>query len=260
MKLLVLVLAIAACSGGDDAAGAAKPSGSAAKRGSGLSASLTTDFAKEQPAAGSQTPTPPTPIDSGNGTSGSSSSSSGSGVKSGSAEPPVVATKPIDAGVAKTAIDAGATPAVVQQPPPVKLTPELAAIKFELLPNWERDKAGAATFSLDVTVPKTGAKTTFTFRYGYDVPNAPTDREQYKKLLADQGLLTVTLDRQRGPAWYLEGTDGNGARAFRFVVTYGGKRLVCFGSAYHDTEHDPLGDLRDEVLIQAKKICESLSL
>ena len=142
----------------------------------------------------------------------------------------------------------------------MKLTPELAAIKFELLPNWERDKAGAATFSLDVTVPKTGAKTTFTFRYGYDLPNAPTDREQYKKFLADSKLLDVKMDRQRGAAWYLEGTDPSGIPVFRFLVIYGGKRLICYGSLYKDAASNPLGDIRDEVLVQAKKICESLSL
>ncbi len=258
MKLIALVVVVTACSSGDDTASTPKPAGSATKRGSGLSASLATEYTKDSPG----TPTPTAPET--NTGSASASSGSNSGAKVSPPEPPVAA-KTIDAGagpVATASADAGmkATVAPPPPPPPVKLTPELAAIKFELLPNWVRDEVGAATFSLVVNVPKTGDKKTFAFHYGYDVPNAPTDREQYKKLLADQHVLVVSLDRQRGSAWYLEGTDDTGARAFRFVVTYGGKRLVCYGSTYHDAEHDPLGDLRDEVVVQAKKICESLSL
>lgn len=164
-----------------------------------------------------------------------------------------------DAGLAKTAADAGAPIKVVEHHDPVKLTPELAAIKLDLLPNWERDKEAPATFSLLVKLPKTGEKL-FTFHYGYDLPGAPADRELYKKQLADQKVLAVDLDRQRGSAWYLEGTNSDGARAFRYLVTYGGKRLACWGTLYRDAEHDPMGDLRDNVVIQAKQICESLSL
>ncbi len=140
------------------------------------------------------------------------------------------------------------------------MTPELAAIKFELLPNWDRDVAAAATFSLNVKVPKTAEMRTFAFNYGYEDPKAPSDRDAYKKWLADTKTLTVTLDRQRGAAWYLEGTDGNGKPAFRFLVTYGGKHLICYGSLYKDPADNPLGDIRDETVVQAKKICESLAL
>jgi hypothetical protein len=84
------------------------------------------------------------------------------------------------------------------------------------------------------------------------------------KWLAEQKILggsgaggIVGLNRQRGAAWYLEGVDGAGAPAFRYQVTYGGKRLICYGSLYKESS---LGDLRDEVIMQAKKICESITL
>ena len=63
--------------------------------------------------------------------------------------------------------------------------------------------------------------------------------------------------RQRGAAWYLEGTDGSGGTAFRLIVTWGGKRPYRGGSSYKNNE---LGDIRDEVVVQAKKICETVAL
>jgi hypothetical protein len=54
--------------------------------------------------------------------------------------------------------------------------------------------------------------------------------------------------------------DQGGVIAYRFLVNYGGKRLMCHGSLYKDQASAALGDLRDKVLIQAKKICETLAL
>jgi hypothetical protein len=139
--------------------------------------------------------------------------------------------------------------------------PALGAIKLDMEPNWDRDYENAGTISFVLKVPNTTDTRVFAFHYGYDLPGAPTDREAYKKFLADQKALTVTLDRQRNAAWYLEGTDGAGNPAFRMLVTYGGKRIVCWGSLYKDKESTALGpDLRDKVVNTAKKICESLAL
>ena len=77
------------------------------------------------------------------------------------------------------------------------------------------------------------------------------------KWLADKKLLTVTLNRQRGAAWYLEGTDGSGAPAFRYLVIYGGKHLAVLRLALQGRASNPLGDLRDKVVMPAKKICET---
>lgn len=144
---------------------------------------------------------------------------------------------------------------------PVKPPADLAVIKLDLEPNWDRDFDQAGTVSFVLNVPATNDKRVFSFSYGYDVANAPADREAYKKFLADQRLLNVTLDRQRGSAWYLEGTDASGSPAFRYLVLFGGKRLVCGGLLYKDKDSTALGpDLRDKVVAAAKKICETLSL
>ena len=100
----------------------------------------------------------------------------------------------------------------------------------------------------------------FSVRYGYEDPAAPLDCDGYKKFLEDRGAMKVSLNRQRGAACYIEGTDKGGMLAYRFLLTYGGKRLMCHGSLYKDGTSAALGDLRDKVLMQAKKICESLAL
>ena len=143
--------------------------------------------------------------------------------------------------------------------PAIRVPPDIAAIKLELQPNWDRDIGDPATISL-VVKRANGDPTVFTFSYGYDDPRAPTDRDAYLKFLTDSKILAVTLNRQRGSAWYLEGIDGNGAPAFRYLVNYGGKRLLCYGTLYKDAASSSMGDIRDEVIIQAKKICESLGL
>lgn len=137
------------------------------------------------------------------------------------------------------------------------VTADLAAIQLSLLPNWDRDVGEAGTISLFVKVQRTGQSELFKFYYGYEDPKAPTDRDAYKKFLTETKVLKVQNDRQRGTAWLLEGTDSSGGSAFRIVVLYGGKRLVCYGSQYKDSA---LGDFRDEVILQARKICESISL
>jgi hypothetical protein len=144
---------------------------------------------------------------------------------------------------------------------PVKVSAELAAIKLSLLPNWDRDVGQAGTFQYVVRIKGTQSTKTFTFHYGYDEPTAPKDHEQYKKHLQDTGALTGELrDRQRGAAWFLEGNDATGNPAFRYVVLYGGKQLICYGSLYKDADSSRLGDDRDQTLIQAKQICETLAL
>ena len=158
------------------------------------------------------------------------------------------------------------TPASAPRTPPeahgpVKVPADLAAIKLSLLPNWDRDVDVAGTFQYVVRIKGTQSTKTFSFRYGYDDPKAPTDRDQYKKYLQDAKLLMGEIkDRQRGAAWFLEGTDASGLPAFRYLVVYGGKHLICYGSLYKDADASRLGDDRDQTVIQAKQICETLAL
>ena len=140
---------------------------------------------------------------------------------------------------------------------PVNTPAELKAINISLLPNWERDVVAAGTISLAVKLPGKTEIATFVFRYGIEDPKAPADRDAYKKWLAENKIFISKDDRQKGAAWYLEGIDGTGKGAFRMVVIYGGKKLICYGSLYKDSA---LGDLRDQTVIQAKQICETLTL
>ena len=211
-------------------------------------------------------------VDAGAGAAGSAGSGSAS-AGSGSAGSASGAGSAVAAKVPEVKPDAGAgsappppkpaevpvavAPAVTPPPRPVEMTAEMKAIKLSLLPNWVRDVVGPGTISLEVSIQSRSAKGTFRFDYGYESDKAPTDRELYKKYLADTKQMTVTTDRQRGAAWYLEGPDGTGKMSFKLVVLYGGKRLICGGSAYKDSD---FGDVRDEVVVQAKKICESIAL
>jgi hypothetical protein len=153
---------------------------------------------------------------------------------------------------------ASAAPAAMD---PVKVPTDLAAIKISLLPNWDRDVGEPGTFQYVVRIKGTQSFKTFLFHYGYDDPKAPTDRDQYKKYLQDSKLLLGEIkDRQRGSAWFLEGADASGLPAFRYVVLYGGKHLICYGSLYKGVDSNRLGDDRDQTVIQAKQICETLAL
>jgi hypothetical protein len=182
--------------------------------------------------------------------------------------PPPAAEVAQPAGVSSTPIETPAQPAMTASPAGkesasrtyVKPPADVAAIKLDLEPNWERDVGEAGTFSLVVKVPKTNDTRVFSVRYGYEDDSAPIDCDQYRKFLEDRGSMKVTLNRQKGGACYIEGTDQAGVVAFRMLQTYGGKRLLCHGSLYKDPASAALGDLRDKVLMQAKKICETLAL
>lgn len=238
-----------------EAAGsAAAPAGSAAAPPTGSATAAPAGSAAAPPAgsAVATTEAPPTKADAPPQTTPAPAASE-----------PAAATQP----PAKQSAAIGATSAkaigAVKAPPTrayVKPGADLAAIKLDLEPNWERDMGEAGTFSLVVKLPGTNDTRLFSVRYGYEDSSAPMDCEAYKKFLEDRSMMKVSLHRQRGAACYIEGSDQGGTLAFRFLLTYGGKRLMCHGSLYKDGASSALGDLRDKVLLQAKKICETLAL
>ncbi|CAN5478120.1 hypothetical protein BH11MYX1_BH11MYX1_18220 [soil metagenome] len=284
MKFAIALVLFGACTsitggGGTDPVGSA---GSAApKKGSGFSASLSAELSKDgsataatiAPGPGSAVPADPKQPDAKPADS-KPPDSKPPAVKPQVAEVdpktgiPVAGSK-IDP---KTDTNHNSVPEPIvshgpgPQPPSPKRAhvdpgPSLGAIKLDLEPNWDRDFETAGTISFVLKVPASTDQRVFLFHYGYDLPGAPADRELYKKFLAAQKQLNVTLDRQRGAAWYLEGTDSDSNPAFRMLVTYGGKRLTCSGSLYKDKDSTALGpDLRDKVVNTAKKICETLAL
>ncbi|HPH64989.1 MAG TPA: hypothetical protein PLF40_04560 [Kofleriaceae bacterium] len=134
---------------------------------------------------------------------------------------------------------------------------DLAAIKFTLAPGWARDlgEAGTVSVFLGLAAKGLGTDAEYVFHYSIEKSGAPKDREAYKTWLAAEKIMTVTRDRQRGAAWFLEGKSPDGAPMFRYQVRYGGKFLICGGSAYKDGSK-----FRDAVMIQIEKICESMTL
>ena len=145
---------------------------------------------------------------------------------------------------------------------PVTPPAEIAAIKLTLAPGWARDLGEAGTISVFLALAQrgVGVDTDFVFHYGIEKPGAPKDREAYKTWLAAENIMTVSRDRQRGAAWFLEGKSPTGSAMFRYQVRYGGKFLICGGSLYKDGEPAKLGKFRDAVMIQVEKICESMTL
>jgi hypothetical protein len=173
----------------------------------------------------------------GGGTKAGSATSSGSG--SGSAEPVVAAGS------------AAALP----------LVPSIATIKLTLLKNWQRDAKEPGTFSIVLPVASGDvAETAFAFEYGVEPDGTPTAREAYKAWLGTQAIMLVEKERQRGSTWFLEGKNATGHPMFRSFVKYGNRIIFCGGSAYKDGDQAKLGELRDQVLIQAKQICETVTM
>lgn len=259
--------------GDGKASGASPPSnGSGADKPAVASADKPTSTGDSKPAGDSKPSGDSKPAADGKPSADSSAARDAkpaAGVKPAS-DPKVAANdvKPASAGDTKASTGDGAAssrdaaPAVASTPGrPAKVPADLAAIKLSLLPNWDRDIGEPGTFQYVVRIKGTQNTKTFTFRYGYEDPKAPEDHERYKKYLQDTHTLTGDVrDRQRGAAWFLEGNDASGMPAFRYIVLYGGKRLICYGSMYKDAESNKLGDDRDQTLIQAKQICETLAL
>lgn len=274
MKLALVSVLLGACTsltggGGTDPVGSAAASGSAAPKKNGFSASLTAEPKKDGSAA--------VPALAGSDTKAGSATEAAAVTESKpdpNVKPATIAPDPKSTefgskndgnhnSVPEPVVSTEAAPSrPSDKRAHVDPGPSLGAIKMDMEPNWDRDYETAGTISFVLKVPNSTDTRVFNFHYGYDLTAAPTEHEAYKKYLADQKVLNVTLDRQRGAAWYLEGKDGTTNNpAFRMEVTFGGKRLVCYGSLYKDKESTAFGpDLRDKVVNTAKKICETLAL
>jgi hypothetical protein len=233
----------------------AAPAGSAAATTTGSAATTTAPAGSAAPVVAANTAPPPTTAPNTN-TNTNTNTTAPVASTNGVAPATPAANNATPTNTAKTG--AQPTPATDNRTP-VKPSAELAAIKFDLEPNWDRDLGEAGTFSLVVKVPSTNEQRVFSVHYGYEDQAAPPDCDGYRKFLDDKKVMTVTLNRQRGAACYIEGSQG-GVAVFRYLLTYGGKRLMCSGSLYKDPASASLGDLRDKVLMQAKKICETLAL
>jgi hypothetical protein len=288
VKCVLLVL-LASCNANDGGANAAgTPQVPTLKKGSagGFTTQLNADLGGAPEAKAAESPTPV--AQAGVAASGSSSppaAGSGSALAVVTPTPPVgsAGSSPVPAGSGSAPVgsssvpssagsgsgssgssDPAASPTPPSEPPthhgPVKVSPELAAIKLDLEPNWDRDSVDAGTFSFMLKVPNSATTRTFVFHYGYDDAKAPSGCDEYSKWFGTAQHFTVSVARQRGGSCYVEGLDSAAVPSFRYHVLYGGKPLTCWGPQYKDAADNPLGDLRDKVVMSGKKICETLAL
>lgn len=209
---------------------------------------------------GDTTPTPP-PSNGSGGVKIDAATAAGSAASGSDSVAPVAAAT-VTATPTVSLLETTGVVAPAPGATPATPSAEQASIKLTLAPGWARDLGEAGTISvfLALTQRGVGVDTNFVFQYGIEKSGAPKDREAYKTWLAAENIMTVSRDRQRGAAWFLEGKSPTGSAMFRYQVRYGGKFLICGGSMYKDGEPAKLGKFRDAVMIQVEKICETITL
>jgi hypothetical protein len=251
-------------SGGSGGGSSEKPAPDA--KGSGSDAKPATDSGSDTKVA--MTGSDPKPATSGSDVkpaAGSGSDTKVASAGSGSAKSPTpTAGSSTEGSVAAAGSNVAKTSPPIADPtgPRVYIKPsaELASIKVSLLPNWKRDVGEAGTISLAVEIPGTNDSKIFVFHYGLEAASAPKERDKYIAWLHDQKLFERKTDRQRGGSWMIEGDDASGVPSFRFALRFGDRWVICGGPQYKDAASSKLGDLRDQTVLQAKQICENVTL
>lgn len=187
--------------------------------------------------------TPPTTGSSTATGSGSSSAGAGSAAApAGSGSAP--AGSGSDAMAAGSGSGAGSGSAVVDD-----------GIKFEKLPDgWEAGAGKLDTFEAvnDSKFPVDNAS--FVFEYAVDPKDMPTDPKEYAAVL-DKGGFKVTKNEKTANGHYYESED-----AFRYVVIAGDKRLHCGGPLYKSDDYNKIPAVRDKVVAEAKRICQTAKM
>ncbi len=131
-------------------------------------------------------------------------------------------------------------------------------IKFEKLPDgWEAGAGKLDTFEAvnDSKFPG-GDNATFIFEYGLDAKDLPVDPKEYAAVLEKSGAMEkVTKNEKTANGHYYE-SEG----AFRYVIVVGDKRIHCGGSLYKNDDYNTIPKVRDKVIAEAKKICQTAKL
>jgi hypothetical protein len=128
-------------------------------------------------------------------------------------------------------------------------------IKFDKLPDgWEAGGGKLDTFEAvnDSKFPVDNAS--FVFEYAVEAKDMPTDPKEYAAVL-DKGGFKVTKNEKTANGHYYESED-----AFRYVVVAGDKRIHCGGSLYKSDDYNKIPAVRDKVVAEAKKICQTAKL
>ena len=130
-------------------------------------------------------------------------------------------------------------------------------IKFDKLPDgWDAGAGKLDTFEAvnDSKFPVDNA--TFIFEYGLDAKDLPADPKEYAAVLEKSGALEkVTKNEKTANGHYYESAD-----AFRYVIVAGDKRIHCGGSLYKNDDYNKIPKVRDRVIAEAKKICQTAKL
>ena len=128
-------------------------------------------------------------------------------------------------------------------------------IKFDKLPDgWDAGGGKLDTFEAvnDSKFPVDNAS--FVFEYALEPKDMPTDPKEYAAVL-DKGGFKVTKNEKTANGHYYESED-----AFRYVVVAGDKRINCGGSLYKSDDYNKIPKVRDAVVAEAKKICQTAKL
>ncbi len=188
--------------------------------------------------------TPPTTGSSTAAGSGSATAGAGSGSAPAPAGSGSAAGSGSDTMAAGSGSGAGSGSAVADD-----------GIKFEKLPDgWEAGAGKLDTFEAvnDSKFPVDNAS--FVFEYAVDPKDMPTDPKEYAAVL-DKGGFKVTKNEKTANGFYYESED-----AFRYVVVAGDKRLHCGGSLYKTDDYNKIPAVRDKVVAEAKKICQTAKM
>lgn len=128
-------------------------------------------------------------------------------------------------------------------------------IKFDKLPDgWQSGAGKLDTFEAvnESKFPVDNAS--FVFEYAVDAKDMPTDPKEYAAVL-EKGGFKVVKNEKTANGHYYESEDG-----FRYVVVAGDKRIHCGGSLYKTDDYNKIPAVRDKVIAEAKKICQTAKM
>lgn len=198
----------------------------------------------DKPAEGSSTATASgsAPAGSGSAAQAGSGSAAAAGSGSGSA---VAAGSGSDApnAVENTGSGAGSGSAA---PDPVK---------FDKLPDgWQAGEGKLDTFEAvnESKFPVDNAS--FVFEYGVEAKDMPTEPKEYAAILEKSGFKAIKTEKTP-TGMYFESED-----SFRYSVGSGDKRVYCGGSLYKSDDYNKIPAVRDKVIAEAKKLCQTAKL
>ncbi len=191
---------------------------------------------KDKPEGKETPPTTGSSTATGSGSAGSGSAPAGSGSGSaGSGSDTMAAGSGSGAGSGSAVVDDG--------------------IKFDKLPDgWDAGEGKLDTYEAvnDSKFPVDNAS--FVFEYAVDPKDMPTDPKEYAAVL-DKGGFKVTKNEKTANGHYYESAD-----AFRYVVVAGDKRIHCGGPLYNSDDYNKIPEVRNRVVAEAKKICQTAKL